>query len=254
METIFRNKGLKMNKLNVFPCLHRKCQVAESGALLLNKRPEMLLLIVACTCGTSGGPSAARRSNFKKRWPCRTMAAMGDHQKQHVGRKQHNTWTWFLFVPHLGSGPVHSCSPCAVSGLHQAEPVPEACTGRPAHSLTSGLHRREGSLLNLLPLPISICNSLSLLSFLHPCAEGSTGHSHQGKDDEQLYNWASWLFSSRTVPVFPSSFPPPPPPQHPHPSQSLFPFSSIHLTPVWQGKRLRVLSNTALWQWSSCLL
>lgn len=56
----------------------------------------------------------------------------------------------YLFVPHLSCerqswGPVHSCSPCAVSGLHQAGPVPKACTGRPAHSLTSGLHRREGS-------------------------------------------------------------------------------------------------------------
>lgn len=132
----------------------------------------------------------------------------------------------YLFVPHLSCerqswGPVHSCSPRAVSGLHQAGPVPEACTGRPAHSLTSGLHRREGSFpfgfflffLNLTAFPsISLHLSLSLfvtptLSPLYPSMEGSTGRSHWGKDDEQLYTWASWLFSSRTVAFFSSSPP-----------------------------------------------
>lgn len=46
---------------------------------------------------------------------------------------------------------------------------------------------------------------------------GSTGRSHWGKHDEELYNWASWLFSSRTVPLLPSSSPLPqvaPPPPH----------------------------------------
>lgn len=50
-----------------------------------------------CTHNTLGEPSAARRYNFKKWWPCRTMSVMGDHpKKQHVHKKQvnrHNTYT-----------------------------------------------------------------------------------------------------------------------------------------------------------------
>lgn len=86
----------------------------------------------------------------------------------------------YPFVLHLSSerqnwGPVHSCSHCAVSGHHQAGPIPKACTGRPAHSLTSGLHRRWSFpfydfffFLNLLPLVLyhsiyfCLCNSQSV--------------------------------------------------------------------------------------------
>lgn len=77
--------------------------------------------------------------------------------RKHVHRKQVNKHETYrrtmckhsaLSVPHLGCdqhsrGPAYSCSPRAISGLHQTGTLPEACTGRPAHSLTSGLHRRQ---------------------------------------------------------------------------------------------------------------
>lgn len=70
---------------------------------------------------------------------------------------------------------MHSCSPRAVSGLHQAGPVPKAYTGRPAHSLTSGLHRREGSFpfsdfffFFYLTASLSISLYLSLSLFVTP--------------------------------------------------------------------------------------
>ena len=92
----------------------------------------------------------------------------------------------------------------------------------------------------------SLCNSHSLsFLFLHPSTEGSSGHSHLGKDDEHLYTWASWLFSSRAVPLVPFILS----------SPSLSPFfpSNVHLsvTPGWQGCRGRELRDDltcAVWE------
>lgn len=71
---------------------------------------------------------------------------------------------------------------------------------------------------------------------------GPTGRSHKGKDDEQLYNWASWLFSSRTVPLFASSSP------HFFPSFFFFLLASPKFTSplisVWQRYWMRELRDT----------
>lgn len=67
-----------------------------------------------------------------------------------------------------------------------------------------------------LTASLSISLNLSLSLFATPTLSplfslSFYGRVHRsqslGKADEQLYNWGSWLFSSRTVPLFPSSSP-----------------------------------------------
>lgn len=181
------------------------------GGLKCNRLLKML--IVACTYNTPRGPSAARRWNLKTMTMQNNVCHGRPSKKKTTYTKSKQTSTIctqrpsvnkerYLFVLHLSSerqswGPVHSCSSCAVSGLHQAGAVPKACTGRPGYSLTSGLHRREGSfpLSDFLfiyfitaSLSISVYPSLSLLVtpslshfpllyFLYPSMEGPTSRS-----------------------------------------------------------------------------
>lgn len=198
--------------------------------------------VVARWRNTSGGSSSARRSKLQKPMTmqnndCHGRPTNKTTRLQKDGKQARNTHTqtlWpcvnkerYVFVLHLGcelqnSGPVHSCSLCAVSGLHQAGRIPEACTGRPAlgglHTVwhldcTGGNHSHSPTFflffLNYC-LSFRITPSISVsvncnLSFFvppsSPFVKRPSGPGHRGKDDEQLRSRASWLFSSRTGPL-----------------------------------------------------
>lgn len=167
----------------------------------------------------------------------------------------------YPFVLHLSSerqnwGPVHSCSHCAVSGHHQAGPIPKACTGRPAHSLTSGLHRRWSFpfydfffFFNLLPLVLyhsiyfCLCNSQSVFLPL-----SSLFSLLPWRGPQVVVTRERMMNSSTTEPADSLAAGPSPCSLHPLLTSSLFFFLSPHITSplisVWQHYWMRELRDT----------
>lgn len=137
------------------------------------------------TCTTPGGPISRQTLTFENDDYAEQFLSRETIRQQHVLKKQVNKHSAYTTIKCKQRAacvcvcptseprePVHSCSPCPVSRLHQTGPVPKAWTGRPAHALTSGLHKREGlfpfSVFFFLDASFSISLYPSLPAFVTP--------------------------------------------------------------------------------------